>query len=520
IGAMLRTKEGKPRISIVSIAHLSERERMFVVTLLLGELVAWVRTQPGSSSLRALLYMDEVFGYFPPVANPPSKRPMLTLLKQARAHGLGVVLATQNPVDLDYKGLSNTGTWFLGRLQTERDKARVMEGLEGAGDGAEFDRDEMERLLAGLGQRVFLMHSVHEKKPTVFHTRWVMSYLRGPVTRAHIKTLMAEKRAAADSDDAGSEPPEAASDRGRVATSSRVPAGPAGVDVSFVDAEPPRDDATFRANVLGSGTLHFVRVAAGIDVWEDIRLIAPMDGDDAAWDSASKLGADTELLDEAPDGAVFAEPSAGLGSAKRFSAWRKAFIAHAYRHEARELWHCKALKTYSELGEGEEAFRERLASLAAEGRAEDERKVRARFARRLDAARERVRKAEARVERETAQYRQSGLQAVLSFVVTIIGALLGRKKVSATNARRAGSAVGRAGRTSKEKGDISRAKDSLEAARTRLSALEDDEAAALDAIAHGGELALTRIVVRPRKGDLSSAQSTLVWVADGVLDRS
>lgn len=184
--------EGKPRHSIISIAHLDDAQRMFFVTILLNEVLAWTRTQSGTSSLRALLYMDEVFGYFPPTANPPSKQPMLTLLKQARAFGLGVVLATQNPVDLDYKGLSNTGTWLLGRLQTERDKMRVMEGLEGASAeaGGAFDKQAMERTLAGLGSRVFLMNNVHENKPQVFHTRWAMSYLAGPLARDRIKQLM------------------------------------------------------------------------------------------------------------------------------------------------------------------------------------------------------------------------------------------------------------------------------------------------------------------------------------------
>ena len=132
IGRLLHTPAGKPRVAIFSIAHLNDAERMFFVTLLLNQMLGWMRAQSGTTSLRALLYMDEIFGYFPPVANPPSKMPLLTLLKQARAFGLGVVLATQNPVDLDYKGLANTGTWFIGRLQTERDKARVLDGLEGA----------------------------------------------------------------------------------------------------------------------------------------------------------------------------------------------------------------------------------------------------------------------------------------------------------------------------------------------------------------------------------------------------
>jgi hypothetical protein len=179
IKSLLYTSEGKPRLSIISIAHLNDSERMFFVTILLGELLSWMRAQPGTGSLRALFYMDEVYGYFPPSAKPPSKPPMLTLLKQARAFGLGIVLATQNPVDLDYKGLSNMGTWFLGRLQTQRDKDRVLDGLEGASmqQGTAFDRPSMERSLSALGNRVFLMNNVHDDGPTIFQSRWALSFL-------------------------------------------------------------------------------------------------------------------------------------------------------------------------------------------------------------------------------------------------------------------------------------------------------------------------------------------------------
>jgi len=201
VGQLLRSESGKPRVAIVSIAHLSEAERMFFVSLLLNQILDWVRAQSGTTSLRAILYMDEIFGYFPPVAEPPSKRPLLTLLKQSRAFGLGIVLATQNPVDLDYKGLANTGTWFLGRLQTERDKARVLEGLESASASAhaQFDKGEIDKLLSGLSQRIFLMHNVHEDAPVVFESRWAMSYLRGPLTRDQIKKLMDGNRPAATS---------------------------------------------------------------------------------------------------------------------------------------------------------------------------------------------------------------------------------------------------------------------------------------------------------------------------------
>ncbi len=207
---LLYTPEGKPRVSILSIAHLSDAERMFFVTVLLNEVLAWTRRQTGTSSLRALLYMDEIFGYFPPTANPPAKAAMLTLLKQARAFGLGIVLATQNPVDLDYRGLSNTGTWFIGRLQTERDKMRVIEGLTSAAAGEGLDRAALDHLLANLGNRVFLMRNVHEDAPVLFESRWCMSYLRGPLSPAQMGTLMAARKSAAPAPLAPPEAPAAA----------------------------------------------------------------------------------------------------------------------------------------------------------------------------------------------------------------------------------------------------------------------------------------------------------------------
>ncbi|MCA9886672.1 MAG: ATP-binding protein, partial [Anaerolineae bacterium] len=181
----------KPRHSVFYIAHLSDNERMFFVTLLLENVLTWMRRQSGTTSLRALLYFDEIFGFFPPTAEPPSKRPLLTLLKQARAFGLGTILVTQNPVDIDYKGLTNAGTWFIGKLQAERDKARVLEGLKGAISQAGRTTDvNYDTLISKLGSRVFLLHNVHDDGPLVFNTRWAMSYLRGPLTRPQVRQLM------------------------------------------------------------------------------------------------------------------------------------------------------------------------------------------------------------------------------------------------------------------------------------------------------------------------------------------
>ena len=195
---LLYQPDGRPRVSIFYIAHLSESERQFITTLLLENMLGWMRTQSGTTSLRALLYIDEMFGYFPPYPrNPPTKEPLLRLLKQARAFGLGMILATQNPGDLDYKGLSNAGTWFIGRLQSENDKQRVMSGMESlASVNNEMNLRDVGRLISDIPPRVFLMHNVHDQAgPIMIHTRWAMSYLRGPLTRQQVQTLMANQKA-------------------------------------------------------------------------------------------------------------------------------------------------------------------------------------------------------------------------------------------------------------------------------------------------------------------------------------
>ena len=267
IQQLLYTASGKPRLAIFSIAHLSDAERMFFVTLLLSQMVGWMRAQSGTTSLRALLYMDEIFGYFPPVANPPSKLPLLTLLKQARAFGLGVVLATQNPVDLDYKGLANTGTWFIGRLQTERDKARVLEGLEGASSsaGKKFDKGRMEQTLAGLGNRIFLMNNVHEDEPVVFETRWCLSYLRGPLTRSQIKLLMDARRA--DVAGPSRERTPAPSSPQQAGTASR-PILPPDIPQHFLPirgTKPEGGELIYAPMLLASSHVHFADGKSGIE---------------------------------------------------------------------------------------------------------------------------------------------------------------------------------------------------------------------------------------------------------------
>ena len=412
----------------MSIAHLSENERMFFVTILLNEVLAWVRTQPGTSSLRAIVYMDEIFGYFPPTANPPSKVPMLTLLKQARAFGLGIVLATQNPVDLDYKGLSNAGTWFLGRLQTQRDKDRVLEGLEGASTvaGHTFDRKKMDEILSGLGNRVFMMNNVHEDHPVVFQTRWALSYLRGPLTREQIQTLMGPWKQAAlsvaqSTSSRLSAPVTAISKEDhRLPSGSTRPVMPPGVPEFFV---PRRARARtgelleYKAALLGVARLHYADKKAGIDQWETLTLIRRIDGGLPAevWSESEPFDDSVPELDKAPEpGARFANLPGEFARAKSYGEWTKELKSYLYRERALRLWSCPALKESSRPSESEREFRLRLVQASREERDEKVEALRAKYAPKLEAIQEQINRAIERLDREQAQASRSSWDATIA----------------------------------------------------------------------------------------------------------
>jgi hypothetical protein len=586
IGRLLHGADGRPRLSILSIAHLSESERMFFVTTLLNELVGWVRSQSGTSSLRALLYMDEIFGYFPPTAAPPSKKPMLTLLKQARACGLGVVLATQNPADLDYKGLANTGTWFLGRLQTERDKMRVLAGLEGAAaaTGAAFEASRMEQVLAGLPGRVFLAHNVHEDAPLLFQTRWAMSYLRGPLTRDQIQRLMAHRKVAAadaapgaapDGESlrpasagagesavgaaaarssvagagtteialpgatAGSSPPaasgaSAASGVGpAAATAASAPSAvarplvPPEIEERFLALARPAGAGArlvYRPRLLARGRLHFVKAPAGIDHWEERQLIAapPVEGATLVWESAP-LGAGARqagavagpALEAAPrEPADFQPLPAAALNARRWAGWRKQLAADLYRDQRLVLWRCAALDAQSSPAETEGDFRARAAHLARERRDREVEALRRRYAPRVAALEEKVRRSDEKVKHEESQLGRERFDAVISIGTTLAGALLGRKLASVANVTRARSTLRGAGRASREKDDVARAGRNVEVAREDLARLESDlarDVAALERSLDPAALVLERLELAPRKTDVGVESLGLLW---------
>ncbi|MEJ2342515.1 MAG: ATP-binding protein, partial [Gemmatimonadales bacterium] len=468
IPSLLATADGRPRHSVFYIAHLSEAERMFFVTLLLDEVITWMRAQPGTTSLRALLYMDEVFGFLPPVAEPPSKRPFLTLLKQARAYGVGLLVATQNPVDLDYKALSNAGTWFIGRMQTERDKLRVLDGLEGASHeaGNTLQKSEIGKTIASLGKRVFLLHNVHDEGPVTFHTRWAMSYLRGPLTRAQVRELMAGKPAMAAAAKAAAAaavpatgppaattatPPSASATfatrtAGSTTWVADTPpsAGPPAVGVAvrqyFLpvlrgpgvgsgEAAGAPAELAYRAGALGLARVSFVDRKRGADETESVALLA-MPGTDGTvtWERSCDLGLDSEALESAPTReARYGPLPARLNDERDLKRASRELADHLYRTRRLGVLHCPSLDEYSSPGASASEFALRLRQKAREARDEETDKIVARHEKRLRRLEDQLRSAELALIKKTETAAARKREMIVSVGESLLGAFLGRR---------------------------------------------------------------------------------------------
>ena len=523
IQSIMYTPSGKPRLAIFSIAHLNDAERMFFVTLLLSQMVGWMRAQSGTTSLRALLYMDEIFGYFPPISNPPSKLPLLTLLKQARAFGLGVVLATQNPVDLDYKGLANTGTWFIGRLQTERDKARVLEGLEGASSsaGKKFDRGQMEQTLAGLGNRIFLMNNVHEDEPVVFETRWCLSYLRGPLTRTQIKTLMDPVRS--ETLNVKGETPSSKTsspDASHLTPHASRPMLPPDVPQHFVplrSAKPEGSELAYAPMLLGSSQIRFSDSKSGIDTTQEVTVVAPVaDGPVAVdWDKAESAGLSVGDLEQDPEeGAQFLALPTSAGKAKNYANWNKDFGGWLYRTQKVELFKSPSTKEVSSLGESERDFRVRLQQVGREARDKAVEELRRKYASKIATLEERIRRAELAKEKQQTESRASQVQAAISVGASILGAFMGRKTMSASNIGRATTAIRSAGRVMKESKDVGVAEENVAALQQQLADLEAQFKSESDALAAATDPLnekLDTISIKPTKANIAVKLVALAW---------
>lgn len=505
IDALFHTAAGKPKLSVISIAHLSDPERMFFVTLLLNELLSWMRRQSGTSSLRAILYMDEIFGYFPPTSVPPSKIPMLTLLKQARAFGLGIVLSTQNPVDLDYKGLSNCGTWFIGKLQTERDKARILEGLAVASNG-EMTFGSLDKMLAFTGNRTFIMRSIHVKDPVLFQTRWTLSYLRGPLTLSQIDKLTNK----------------AITDTLKDVSVNKVasiietkPLLPPGITEYFFKTINAKNPIKYTPQVMGIAKLHFVDSKNKIDVWQEICMIAPTgdNGQIALWEEGKNYLESKKILATCPVAdCTYEELPGGLMQKKNYEVFEKTYATSLYQTQTLMIYKSSDLNLVSKDGETEGEFRARATLAIREKRDDLIAKLRLKYADKIAGLTERVRRAD---EKANLQKKQAGIQiaeTVISFGATILGAVLG-KQVTKGTISQTGTSLRKAGKITKETQEASQAQDNLNAVKQQLEDLKEQMQREVDKISQEATelLKIDSIEIHPRKSDISIETVALIW---------
>ncbi len=534
IGTML-TGGDRTKAAIVYLSHLSETERQFVVTLLLSKLVTWFRGQSGTSELRALVYMDEVFGFAPPTAEPPSKKPILTILKQARAHGVGMVLSTQNPVDLDYKAMSNAGTWMVGRLQTENDKKRILEGIEsasGAVDVAGYDK-----LISDLAKRQFVLASAGSTEPTVFNTRWAMSYLAGPLTRDQVSELMADRReqgeAVAELDvvAAPSAPVEAAAAEPAPEPTEEIDASSVPVLPKTAEGSPNvfLDPAAAWAGQVGAdptGTRFEPAVAATVSLLYDdtkaqvnhqevyeavIYPLAPVFSPD------SVIEVDHDQRDfrtEPKDGASFTLPDVKIDTKTYWGGLEADLKNHLVGARALTVLKNEPLGIYSRPGESREAFVARAGESAEAAKDEAIAKLTSKYQTRLDRAKTALAKAENRVADLEATAGSKQTEELLSGAGDIIGVLFGGRKRS----NPLGGAARRRSASSQAKARAENAKAAFEEDKAELEQLEadlQDEVADLDDEYAARAEHVEEVEIPLEKTDVRVAELKLVWIPKG-----
>jgi hypothetical protein len=538
---LLRSGDGsRPACAIVSLAHLADEERHFVVSLLLGKLITWMRRQPGTDALRALVYFDEVLGFVPPTAAPPAKAPILTLFKQARAFGVGMVLATQNPVDVDYKGLSNAGTWMIGRLQTEQDKARLLDGLSSA--GGEVDVGATGDLISSLDKRQFVLRAAGASAPSLFTTRWAMSYLRGPLTREQISTLMADRRAAlapggaAAASPAPTPPPAPAEAAPMPAPAAPAPtgasadAGPVappvaeGVPVRWLDPAAPwaaqagfgPAGAPLAPALVARVSLLFDDDALDLRESEEYEAVVYPLADTV--DPAAAVAVDhddRDLRPEPPAGASYAATAAPLSRKGWFTAAEKALVDHLYRTRTTQVRRNKALKLVGRPGESEADFTARCAAAADDAADAAQVALQKKYEARIDKARVALDTASDRVDQARAAQDTRRTSDLAAGAGALLGAVLGGKRRARSMARDVGRVLTGRGRSGEAAQRVETARNRVDERQQALADLEADLATELTAIddewaAKAAEVETVDVPLE--KGDIRVTSLVLAWV--------
>ena len=527
ISNILYTNDGKPRHSVFSLAHLSDEEKMFFVTVLLENLVSWVKQQPGTTSLRALLYFDEVFGYMPPVAEPPSKRPLLTLLKQARAFGLGVVLVTQNPVDIDYKGLTNTGTWFIGKLQTKRDKDRVLEGLKNAvaeiGGNSNFDYDE---IIGALGSRVFLLHNVHEDIPIVFHTRWAMNYLRGPLTRPQIANLMVEKKLQMEKSHVVTTDQSFSTVIQKENYAIHPPTLNPKIRQVYIDVRRTRRQATFpdeygientpfvyKPRVLAKYTLQFINKKRGINKSISNQALAP-DPDPLGiikWSEMEDVQADMLTPEPFRTRDIYYEGlSDEINTIEKLKSHTRALNDYLYYKSGLNLKVHNGLDIFQKPDESIQNFMIHLKQRAREQRDLEIDKLEKKYEKQLDRLENKIDNMTRALSSDQAEFEARKREEIIGIGETVLGYFMGRRRTTA------GTTASRRRRmTSRVKRDIEETKEEIADLRSDYFELESELREQVDEIKDrwsDSPNQIENVEIKPRRTDVNIESLMIAWV--------
>ncbi len=511
---LLYTKEGKAKVSIISISHLDESQRMFFVTLFLNRYISWMRRQRGTSSLKTLLYMDEIFGYFPAVGNPPSKKPMLLLLKQARAYGTGIILATQNPIDLDYKGLSNIGTWFIGRLQTKQDKERVMDGLLKSGENS-LDKKEIEHLLSNIRSRVFLLKSAYEDRIKLMQTRWVLSYLRGPLSKNEIRTLMAGRKKKAEDKNEKAKPISQKTPPNTNPESNIVQSLLSEEIQQYYSGNTVQGIVEYKPVLFAEGKVRFVNAKKGIDVEKSFSQKFDLNEGmtEPDFGKGENTDFDPDLFDKKPAAqSRFHNLPSFVEELKNLKPLEKEYSDYLYRTQKIELYKCTALKAEAKPGESLRDFKIRLKDIISEKKNEAVEKLRIKYSSKGAKLQARYERIALKLEKEKADVASKKTDTAMSLGMAVIGSFLGQG-----TKRKFKSGMSSASKIAKEKADVKRVESELMQIRHDMQALKKDLSLDIQGIKTKYNIDnynISTAHIKPRRTDIYDINMFLFWEAE------
>ncbi len=512
INKLMYTDTGKAKVSILNIAHLNEGQRMFFVTLFLNRYISWMRMQKGTSALRNILYMDEIFGFFPAVGNPPSKQPMLLLLKQARAFGTGIILATQNPIDLDYKGLSNIGTWFIGRLQTKQDKDRVMDGLIQSSENA-LNKKEIQELLSNIQSRVFLLKSAHEDRLRLMQTRWVLSYLRGPLSKQEIRQLMKPYKDKQPKAKETEIVEETASTGFNQASAAHVVQPMLPQDAVQYFALPVNNtNIVYKPYFYAEGKVRFVNASRGIDVAKKIakRYMLQEDLQEIDYPQGEKFELNPANYGKKPlEQAQFAGLPDFLENLKSFKSLQKQFADYLYRNNKLELYKCTSLKAESKPGESLDDFKMRLMNIIRDRKEAAIEKLRSKYSTKAERLQTKYDKLLIKLDKEKADVTSRTADSAVSFGMAVLGAFIGGGTRSKTR-----RGISSASKIAKEKADVRRVEKEIRQVKQDMLDLKNELASEAKIISEkfkAENFPVTSFFIKPRRTDIYDVEIAVVW---------